>query len=148
MDTKRVGYLEFEGVDLHRHSSIEANLYALMYMISKDKDFPGLERYENDVFLFRPDYGGEPPPCSCGAEDSFDWDAAGDCDEVEHAESCTSLEPNFLYKPDGYEIIWYKYPLRGAFASRKMSDEEFRAMIGVCMASVELDRKRENDKNV
>lgn len=66
--------------------------------------------YENDTFLVNPYY----------------W---GDDEEIEE-------EPNFVYKPTGYEIQWYKWPLRDAWANRKITYEEFAVMIDDCKESV------------
>ena len=66
--------------------------------------------YENDTFLINPYYWGD------------DEEIAG--------------EPNFVYKPTGFEIRWYKYPMRGATANRAFTEEEFDQMLGECLTSM------------
>lgn len=52
-------------------------------------------------------------------------------------ESCETRQPNFLHKPTGLRIEWYKYPLRDAYFNRECSLDEFKAIIDSCIASVE-----------
>jgi len=66
--------------------------------------------YENDVFMANPYYWGE---------------------DEEIAE-----RPNFIYKPKGIEISWYKYPLRDAYWNVEMTPEEFDAMCRACVKSM------------
>lgn len=42
--------------------------------------------------------------------------------------------PNFLYYPTGYEIRWYKYPLRDAYANQDLTYEQFSEMVADCIA--------------
>ena len=66
--------------------------------------------YENDVFKTNPYYWGE------------------DEDIME--------EPNFLYKPTGLEIQWYKYPLRDTFFNQDISFEEGEKVFKHCAESM------------
>ena len=66
--------------------------------------------FENDVFAIRP----------------YDW--SGD--------DTAAAQPNVLYKPEGVEIKWYKYPLRDAYCSAHMDFEQFKAMLSACEASM------------
>lgn len=66
--------------------------------------------FENDVFLVNPYYWGE------------------DEDIME--------EPNFIYKPTGYEIDWYKYPLRDSYANKELTFEEFKEILNKCKESI------------
>lgn len=68
------------------------------------------DHYENDVFVIRPYYWGED-------------------------EEIARL-PNFLYKPTGLEIRWYKYPMRDAYASANISVEEFKTILDECSRSM------------
>lgn len=54
--------------------------------------------YENDVFAMRTQYWGD---CTCGAMN----------EEVEHDRepTCPMVLPNFLFKPTGFSVTWYKY---------------------------------------
>lgn len=62
---------------------------------------------ENDIFIIRPYYWGED-------------------------ERIMNL-PNFVYKPKGIEIRWYKYALRDAYCSHNLSVKEFEEMLEECM---------------
>ena len=42
------------------------------------------------------------------------------------------LQPNFHYKPTGFKLQWYKYPLRSPQANMEISNDEFKAMIEDC----------------
>lgn len=68
------------------------------------------EYFENDVFIMRPFYWGE-------------------CLEI-------IRKPNFIYKPLGLEITWYKYPLRSATSNINISTEEFDKIIDDCVKSL------------
>lgn len=68
------------------------------------------EYFENDVFIMRPFYWGE-------------------CLEI-------IRKPNFVYKPLGLEITWYKYPLRSATSNINISTEEFNKVIDDCIKSL------------
>jgi len=76
----------------------------------------------------------------------YGWGAICDCehgtrvDEWErnhpHKSDCKLVMPNFLYKPTGFEIQWYKYPMRDAYMNQKMSDKEFHKIILDCIKSI------------
>ena len=71
----------------------------------------GTERcFENDTFVIRPYYWGED-------------------------EEIADL-PNFEFKPTGFTISWYKYPMRNAFASHNISTEEFMEILKECEKSM------------
>ena len=40
--------------------------------------------------------------------------------------------PNFLYKPTGFEIRWYKYPFRDSYANRSFTLGEFKDILDRC----------------
>ena len=42
-------------------------------------------------------------------------------------------KPNFIYYPTGYELRWYKYPLRDSYANKDLSFMEFADMIEKCV---------------
>lgn len=69
--------------------------------------------YENDTFVIRPYYWGE------------------DEDEAD--------KPNFVYKPGGIKIWWYKYPLRAAECSHNISFREFRKILRKCSKSLNAE---------
>lgn len=65
--------------------------------------------FENDVFLINPYYWG---------------------DDEQIAE-----EPNFLFKPTGFCIDWYKYPLRDSYMNQDITFEEFKEILEACYKS-------------
>ena len=70
--------------------------------------------------------------CTCDYEAK--WKAF--CAADGHDADCKLERPNFLYKPTGYELEWYKYPLRGAVASADLNANQFAAMIDHCVQSL------------
>ena len=62
--------------------------------------------FETDKFIIRPYYWGED-------EDLADL-------------------PNFVYKPTGLEISWYKYPMRDAYSNQDVSPEAFKEILEDC----------------
>lgn len=44
--------------------------------------------------------------------------------------------PNFIHKPTGLEIQWYKYPFRDSYASKQITPKEWADIIDDCIASV------------
>lgn len=67
--------------------------------------------FENDTFIIRPYYWG---------------------DDEEEAE-----KPNFVYKPTGLEIQWYKYPMRDAYSNQNISIKTFKDILTECANSME-----------
>lgn len=82
----------------------------------RSKEYSDECYYENDTFIIRPYYWGD--------------------DEEEAA------LPNFVYKPTGFTISWYKYPMRDAYASMNITDETFFDIIKHCEESM---KGEEND---
>lgn len=66
--------------------------------------------FENEVFILRPYY----------------W---GDSEEI-------SKKPNFVFKPTGLEISWYKYPFRDSYANMPISRKELMEIIDQCKKSL------------
>lgn len=56
-----------------------------------------------------------------------------------HDLRCQVARKSFLYKPTGFWVDWYKYPLRDAHSSKKIGLEEFRSIIRKCIVSLEAD---------
>ena len=44
--------------------------------------------------------------------------------------------PNFVYKPTGLEISWYKYPMRDAYSNQDVSVVEFAKILEDCKQSM------------
>ena len=68
---------------------------------------------ETDMFIVRPYYWGE---------------------DVSEA-----ALPNFVYKPTGLEIRWYKYPMRDAYSNQDVSVDDFKAILAKCRESIKGD---------
>ena len=71
--------------------------------------------FENDTFIIRPYYWGED-------------------------EEIAQL-PNFVYKPTGLEIKWYKYPMRDAYSNQDIDIESFKAVLRRCEESMKGEQK-------
>ena len=54
-----------------------------------------------------------------------------------HSPDCGVVKPNFLFKPTGYELRWYKYPLRDSYSNMKLNPQEFREMIDACIKTLD-----------
>lgn len=66
--------------------------------------------YENDVFRIQ----------------SYYW---GDDEDI-------MMQPNFVYKPTGFTMSWYKYPMRDAYVSDDISLVEFQKILNHCAQSM------------
>jgi len=53
-----------------------------------------------------------------------------------HKKDCLLLKPNFLYKPTGLKIQWYKYPLRDSYSNQEIKLGDFKKIIDECINSV------------
>lgn len=96
-------------------SLIEHGLYVLSefaaHASGQDSSMPGYgTRFENDVFRMHP----------------YCWCDRDDC------EYCSGDAPNFLHKPTGASVSWYKYIGRGMEAS----EADWRQVFADCMASL------------
>jgi len=77
------------------------------YPLDSDYDFYG---FDNEIFTIRPYYWGED-------------------DEIENL-------PNFLYKPTGFEIEWYKYAFRAASMNQDLNEQQIRNIFIECAKSL------------
>lgn len=57
-----------------------------------------------------------------------------------HDLRCQVARKSFLFKPDGFWMDWYKYPLRDAHSSSRVSLEDFGVIIDRCIASLASDK--------
>ena len=73
----------------------------------------GDREFENDKFIIRTYYWGED-------------------------EKIAAL-PNFVYKPSGLEISWYKYPMRDAYSNQDIDIESFRKVLQDCADSLTVN---------
>jgi hypothetical protein len=81
-----------------------------------------MNEFENEVFEFFAYWWGD---CTCGVGEDEP------CDD-----SCNLVRPNFIYKPTGYEIQWYKYPLRDSYANQEITWESFCQVVEDCKQSL------------
>ena len=44
--------------------------------------------------------------------------------------------PNFVYKPEGIEIQWYKYPMRDAYSSVPLDEKRLKEILDKCAGSI------------
>jgi len=95
----------------------ENMIYQLLEELGEDVSHGWFAEFKNDVFEIRP----------------YVW---CDCDWGDEDPNCPHHLPNFLYKPTGYELRWYKHPLRDSYANQKLSHSEFSQMIEACIASL------------
>lgn len=70
--------------------------------------------------------------CTCGRDERGEamWVAMGG-----HESTCRFVQPNFLYKPTGFRINWYKYPFRDAYMTPPVDPEEWRRIVRHCIES-------------
>lgn len=70
--------------------------------------------------------------CDCGYNDMYEkWRETHN-----HDAKCPIVQANFKHKETGFEINWYKYPLRDSYMSSKLSVEEFSKVIDNCIESI------------
>jgi len=70
--------------------------------------------------------------CDCGNDEKYEkWRETNN-----HDVNCPIVKPNFKHKASGFELQWYKYPLRDSYMSMNLSLEEFTKIIDDCIKSV------------
>jgi hypothetical protein len=57
-----------------------------------------------------------------------------------HDQRCQVARKSLLFKPTGFWLDWYKYPLRDAHSSSHVSLEEFGEIVDRCIASLSTDK--------
>jgi hypothetical protein len=77
------------------------------YPLDEKREFYG---FDNEMFTIRPYYWGED-------------------------EAIKEL-PNFLYKPTGFEIEWYKYAFRASYMNQDLSKEQILDIFKECIKSI------------
>ena len=74
--------------------------------------------------------------CTCGHDKAYhNWQMTN-----EHFRPCElwwSNQPQFLHKPTGYGVHWYKYPCRDAYGTQPIDIKRFQAIIRECIATLE-----------
>ena len=106
----------FEGYGFVEHE----RLAPFKVTIQGTEEEDGATQFENDIFVVLPYY----------------W---GDDDEIKK-------RPNFVYKPTGFEMNWYKYPLRDSYMNQPISFGELEEMMEHCFQSVSHDPKKIQDE--
>jgi len=98
--------------------------------------------FENETFRMQPYYWGD---CECGHEkrenDFYETSpsmeqCAAFHDSHDHAPTCRMVTPNFRFKPTGFELQWYKYPLRDSYSSEPLTKELIDSMFAECERSM------------
>lgn len=87
--------------------------------------------------------GGE-DACGYGvhfSNDVFEMHPYCWCEKDECPQCGTGEQFNFLYKPTGYGINWYKYILRDAYATEEMTLRSFSEMMGACIDSLSTGKE-------
>jgi hypothetical protein len=111
------------GVPIPRGAGWEDQLKRLFDAYAPDRDRSWRDYgdpFENDTFCVAEYWWGD---CTCGAVS-------------EHKPDCKLMVPNFLYKPTGFAIEWYKYPLRDSYMNFEITLDEFTQIIDKCIASL------------
>lgn len=49
--------------------------------------------------------------------------------------------PNFVHKPSGFELSWYKYALRDSYMNKNISFDELMDIMEDCKKSFEVDKE-------
>ena len=70
--------------------------------------------FENDTFTINPYYWGE--------------------------DESIMQEPNFVFKPTGLKIDWYKYPFRDSYSNKEITFEELKQILKKCKESVRVNK--------
>jgi len=70
--------------------------------------------------------------CTCDFTERW----AAFAEENGHDPACPIVRPNFLHKPSGLELRWYKYPLRDSYMSRPVTPKEWSMICAECMGSI------------
>lgn len=71
--------------------------------------------------------------CSCQRETRLQQY----CQTNSHKQSCRLIQPNFVHKPSGFELSWYKRPLRSAMSNMRVSRRQFRRILDSCLESLQ-----------
>ena len=98
--------LEWYSTHKHKESCYQAEYNKIEDTLHNDKEAKELCK----KFGIAWDEGkGSAIHCTCGFnEESMKWE-----NENEHKDDCPMIRPNFLHKPTGFSVSWYKYIGRG-----------------------------------
>jgi len=59
---------------------------------------------------------------------------------VPHSKSKIKHEPNFIFKPEDYEITWFRHPQLYAWANKFITMEKFKRILEVCVESIKEEK--------
>lgn len=121
---------ELEKKDITPFGKTKIKYDKLMTQFAKENGYTGLE--------------GIAVYCDCGVDEEYEkWRETHD-----HKPDCPIVRPNFLYKPTGLIINWYKYINRSMSSNQIIDPKEFRKIIDHCLESAKDDiKKAEMAKN-
>lgn len=69
--------------------------------------------------------------CTCGFDKIADkWEK-----ENQHKDNCPIIRPNFIYKPTGFSVNWYKYIGR-SMEFEKISERGWKKILKECLQSI------------
>lgn len=110
-------------VPVERGGAFEHEFHRLLEAVAEGSSY-GVE-FSNDVFEIHPYCWCEKDTCpQCG----------------------TREQPNFIYKPTGFKLAWYKYALRGAYMNQETTPTELASIIDSCLDSLKRPRTVGNNK--
>ena len=98
---------------------------------SSDSDFAEVEELCKRFDMSYP--AGADFHCTCDYKDRWAQFLA----ENNHKADCPIIQHNFEYKPTGFCLDWYKYPLRDSYMNQDITPKEFRGIIFKCLESIE-----------
>lgn len=153
---KNIHYGPLKGYPkVERGCGFEEIFEGLLHCLPEYTEISWFAPFENDVFSCRFYFE---PDCTCGKEDELgetphdeecsELRKGGGCscgawaldDErvntLEHTEGCRVTIPNFLHKPSGLWIVWYKYPFRASYSNRTFTLPEFTKIVQECIDSL------------
>mgnify|MGYP001617290362 CR=1 FL=1 len=112
------------------------NTYGCTARLSMD---PNHSKYEKALVealnKFNLPYQGNAIHCTCSHKDR--WNEF--CENNGHAETCGIVRPNFLYRPTGFELRWYKTAMRDSYMNREITVKEWQEMLEKCKESLSDD---------
>lgn len=108
----RYGHIDNEELEKHL-KTVEGTAYVR----ANGETFPEHAHYfDNGTFCVRPYFWGE-------------------------SENIQQM-PNFIFYKTGYQIQWYKYPLRDSYCNKEISFDEFKRMLQECEESLKGDDEK------
>jgi hypothetical protein len=64
------------------------------------------------------------------------------CDEETCKQCGTGEQCNFVHKPSGLAVRWYKYAFRDSYMSKSVDRAGFREIVAECVASLEPNKQQ------